>query len=80
MTAGKSGKHEAAGIRLTRVHINLGAGFHHGTNAVHITEVQFRVNTLAVHIHAHNDDIQIAGAFTITKQGSFDTLCTGHHA
>ena len=35
---------------------------------IHLREVEFWIDTLAVHIHRHSDDIHISGPLTVTKQ------------
>ena len=62
------------------MYINLGAFLHYRADTIHIAEVQFRVDALTVHVHAHGHYIQIAGALTIAQHRAFHALCAGHHA
>ena len=43
---------------------------------IHLREVEFWIDTLAVHIHRHSDDVHISGPLTITKQRSLYAVST----
>ena len=67
-------EHQLACIRLPRRHRHPGATLVHGANLAEIPKVQSRINSVHVQVQGHRDDVQVAGALAIAKQGALDTI------
>jgi len=52
----------------------------HAAQVINIAEVELGINTHGKQVHRQIDDIDIASAFAIAKQRSFDAVSPRHHA
>ena len=77
MTAREGGKDQIAGVGLPGGNRHLGAALVHGDNALHMAEIQFRVNALDVHIHGNRDHVHIAGALAVSEEAGLHPLRAG---
>ena len=77
VAAGEGGEHQIARVGLALGHPHLGAALVHLADAVHMAEVQLRVDALHIHIHCHGDEIHIAGALAVAEQAGLHALRAG---
>ena len=80
MAAGEGGVDQFAHVRMARVDRQLVAVFHRFGDGVDVREIQFRINTLRVHVQRDCDDITVARPLTIAEQAALNPVPTGHQA
>ena len=56
--------------------VALGDGFDDG---VHVAEVEFRVDALAVLVHGQRDDVDVPGSLAVAEETAFNAVGAGHH-
>ena len=71
--------HQIAGIRVARVHGQLGAVLDHRAHAVDVRKIQPRRHALRIQIHRQGEQVHIAGALAMAKQTALHPLGAGHH-
>src|SRR5699024_9378819 len=77
--AGESGVHQVPAVGVPRVYVHLGAVHHRATDLVDVGEVDHRIHTLGVQVHAQGDQVHVAGALPLSEQAPFHPVGAGHH-
>ena len=80
MRTGERGEDQVAAPRDTLWDRHLVRVLDRAADLVHIGEIDLRVNTLAEHVHAQRDEVDVTGALTVTEQAAFDAVRASHVA
>lgn len=75
--AAERSEYQLTAVRRTLIHVHSGDTLVHLHDLRHIGEVQFRIDTLGVHIQCQCDDVHITGALAVAEQRSLDTVAAG---
>ena len=59
--------------------LDIGDLLYQRHNLFHTREIDFRINALAVQVHARRHQVHVASALAVTQQGALDTIRPGHH-
>ena len=73
-------KCQCTSVRLTFRNVHTSASFVNLFDFKNIGEVQFRINALSKHIQCNSNDVQVTGAFAVTEESTFDTVCACHYS
>ena len=74
MRTGERRKYQIPRIGLTVVHLHPRQTLIGFTDMFHIREVKPRIYAMRIHIHSHSHNVYITGSFSVSKQGSFNTV------
>ena len=77
MGSGKCGKDQFAAVRLARWHFHIGVLLVFFYDFRHIGEVQLRIYAVCKEVHCQRYDIHISCSFSVSKEGSFDSVSAG---
>ena len=56
--------------------MHTGASFIFLDKVVHIGEIQFRINSVGIHIERKRDDVNIARSFTVAEECTLNSVCS----
>ncbi len=79
VAAGEGGEHQIAGVRVTRMGLDLGDLLHQRDDLLHAREIDLRVDALGIEVHARGHQVHVAGALAVAQQGAFHPVGAGHH-
>ncbi len=79
MAAGEGGEHQLASVRMAGVDGQLVAVFHRFHDALHVGEVEARIDALGVEVQRQGHEVDVARALPIAEEATLDTVGAGHH-
>ena len=80
MGAGESGVHKRPPVWLSFSHLHSGRFFVHRYNRRYISEIQFWVNAVRIHIQCQSNYIRISRSFTVSEQRALNSIRSGQQS
>ena len=80
MASAKGCVNKLAGVRRARMDFHVGKALVGVCQGGNVGQVQLRVNSVAVHVERHDNDVKVSCAFAVTEKSSLDAVRSGKQA
>lgn len=72
-------KDEFTDVRMSRMNGQASTFRHRIHDREHVGKVELRGDTLRVQVEREGDDVNVSGTFTVTEDGTLDSVGTSEH-